>query len=565
MEGVYMKGYTTVTEDLMNTRSKDLSDILSNGVKGAFNRATLQNVKIVTKNGVTFPLVNDNDMDAIMRIWDNIKVQMVYGLYKKLPVYRDISKSALFIPNGMNVEEVITSRTLTAIRKIRKREGNKKYVFRCELDDIHSHTETEIIPVDGENEKPKEYFIVHRQVSDFVLLYSIYTLYVDLNKNKIFPVKNGVFYIGNDNLAINALDSGDSPIVIGELDQHLLTRIGGAIINDADNYDTSEFVTPHYLNNELKSIFSIYSTMTKHASVHSINIEKNAVTTDDDITNDMIEYLVSNSINKEILYPTTNRSDWPIIRFTDKEWKSVFKYIEKEYYSQHKVYSIKEKLLDPRYGFNYRLPIDDFEINISYTITEDRNIIFFLSEVLNDHVTAFMEYMVTNTNGKGFIPFTISSLLFDRPEEMKTKDLSFYDKSFLLNNPADFIMSKVYAEFIAMMVTMKDKPERNKVVSCQSPRKPNPGVAHTIQTNPTTGQSVYITKRILSPAASAKDYVIQMHRDHPNRDAVYTIEEWDRREHLRHLKSGKVVFVRASHCVRKAGEVQPADEIRLKL
>ena len=56
-----------------------------------------------------------------------------------------------------------------------------------------------------------------------------------------------------------------------------------------------------------------------------------------------------------------------------------------------------------------------------------------------------------------------------------------------------------------------------------------------------------------------------MHRDHPNRDAIYTIDEWDRREHLRHLKSGKVVFVRASHCVRKAGEVQPADEIRLKL
>lgn len=556
-------GYKVLSKEDLNGLKELVGKQSKSSKKSLIQRFnTLKNAALASRDNLTFPLLEQESEHSIMEMWKNVRIQMVYGLYNKILVYHDVRFPGIDIPDGYHETDILQQKLMIAIRRIRKRVGNQKYMFRIENTGSGNfgNYETEIIPV-SEFDKPTEYIIVHRYYNYSNNIYIVYIAYVNLLNNIICPMNNTSFYIGDHQKCNVFIHQDTFEILLGEFKDVHLKQILNGILYDIDNFDKSLFSFPKYSKEELKTVFSICPEM-KHM-VNSINIEKNAIVKDDELTDDDIKNLVQTAVDNDNIRPDANRTNWPIIKFTDKEWKSVFKYIDKEYRQKNKDYSIFDKLKDPKYGFDYRMPVNDKEICISYTI-HDHDIIFILNEVLNDHVSAFMQFIVKNTEGKGFIPFTITSLMFVNPDLMKSKDMNFFEESFLINNPSDEVMDKVYAQFIAMMVTMTDRPERNKVISCQQ-SKPVPGNKHTVSTNPATGQTTYITRRILAPASAAKDYVVKMTRDHKNRDAIYTIEEWDRREHLRHLKNGKVIFIRASHCVRKAGEVQPADEIHLKL
>ena len=373
-----------ITQKVIDEKYGSMGDLIPTNV---MPRKKVEGIKLVQEGQAFFILpLDDSHYEEIIRLWSCIKNSLLYSMYNKYHLYKDEASFSLSV--GDDTEETIKSKILTAIRKIRKREGNKKYTFRIEKskNGVLMYHEMEVIPMDDENEKPKHYMVIGKFVYDGVA-YQVIPMYVNFNSNEVSPLENTTYMVC-DRKAAKVLASSKSmqAIASGYFDKDTLMMFAAALSRDAYDYH-EEMEMPHYSKFELEQLLKLYLDAKSPTSIHTTGMEINSGYNSANISDEDIEDIVV-STSTDVMMPAANRSNWPIIRFTDREWKSVFRYIDTTYKTPGKNYSLREKLSDPKFGTDYRFPVEGKEINISYKFKDD-TIVFTFVEVMNDCVSLY--------------------------------------------------------------------------------------------------------------------------------------------------------------------------------
>ena len=263
-----------ITQKVIDEKYGSLGDLIHTDVMP--RKKKVEGVKLVQEGQAFFILPLDNSRyDEIIRLWGCIKNSLLYSMYNKYHVYKDTA--AFSMATDENFEETYKTRIFTAIRKIRKREGNKKYTFRIEQseDGIPMYHEMEVIPMDEDAVKPKHYMIIGKFVYHD-LSYHIIPMYVNLDKNIVEPLENTVYMICDKKVARHVAESkGVHAISSGYFEESTLLMFAGALCRDAYDYH-EEMEIPHYSKFELEKLLLLYLDAKSPTSIHTTGMEINS-------------------------------------------------------------------------------------------------------------------------------------------------------------------------------------------------------------------------------------------------------------------------------------------------
>ena len=71
----------------------------------------------------------------------------------------------------------------------------------------------------------------------------------------------------------------------------------------------------------------------------------------------------------------------------------------------------------------------------------------------------------------------------------------------------------------------------------------------------------FVIRRIIKTHSMARKYIKEKSSIESNKSVKYTLEEWGRRAHIRKLKDGREIYIKASQCHRH----KPLSDIEIHL
>ena len=249
----------------------------------------------------------------------------------------------------------------------------------------------------------------------------------------------------------------------------------------------------------------------------------------------------------------------PLVDFTPKEEQFISKYIsDKGYFGNgDQEVDLIEKLSHPRYGYNLRIPVrkEDGTVEtflMSYVIDEEKELMRVYAFITND--AGIRSVMISDfedirhfSGEKNFsgihagIAIKREAPLMDRMETIKANMPDCFlsiDSSIML----------VY-EMLSIHIIIYDRPQRTRMVRCQEAR-----ASTSKKKSGKPAEPDYLVRRILKPVKEAKELIRLSQEVDPGApiQREYTMEEWERVGHWRHLPgSEKSIWIEKTTCRRQ--------------
>ncbi len=301
--------------------------------------------------------------------------------------------------------------------------------------------------------------------------------------------------------------------------------------------DRCEFINPTYGKNECSLIKQCLIHNADKVTTHLINSMRK-----DDA-------FALNPIESNVQIDLMNRIQYPLIDFTQKEMKFINKYVStNDLFNDEKPelrFNLIPYLESPRYGNILRFPFEDKDIIFAYTNDKD---VFRFGLLENVSESMWIEMNFDYTNLEEFNVYDslnqIDTLLILTNHAYIPKSIN--DINSLLLNLSNEELLDFIQYILSCIIAIHDRPKRTKMVKITERKETN----NNQKRNPKNNNEDYVIRRILKPADDAKEYVAS-HSGGVHKNHEYTLEEWSRVDHWRHLKNGKVVYIHETTIHRK--------------
>lgn len=290
----------------------------------------------------------------------------------------------------------------------------------------------------------------------------------------------------------------------------------------------------------------------------------------DDVV-DFVDYKPEQDYDHSVptfINPKFNIKEVPEVAFSEKEWKFIDSYIEKNNYLGLNEMNLKPFVTYPRYGHMYRMTV---ELNEGGADTKE--LFFVIKPHDNDMDIYVIDRVTPNTSAylrikcRDIETFEIGKCFDDVEIAITNTDMLKAPKSIdeidtriiHFNKEFTYAFVTMIHNLLSMLIVMHDRPQRSRMVRCNTPMRKS-STSNKKRTEPE-----YHSVRLLKSVSDAKK-LVQNSSDGPRSraDAVYTIEEWERVGHYRTLKSGKTVWIDATTCKRHL-PLNETKEIKIKL
>ncbi len=321
-----------------------------------------------------------------------------------------------------------------------------------------------------------------------------------------------------------------------------------------------------YLSTEMKIFMQLYNTKdnSKLISIDTI-MELEALNglalSDDDISVEKFRILSNNDFDTNSFNNVLKDIDSGIIpfcNFTKKEWNFVSKHMNDSNldFIKSDCVDLFDILSNQIYGPTVQFKYDNIDIITHYVIDEKMELVkFYILHKINSDIIVYRTFICNGIHNFNcldslmFMEFRVlqhaissDNLMRSIAELTKVFPECIADRSKSLN---------VLERALSIYLIIHDRPKRHCIVReefQETTDKDKPAVKVSKVRNKKDTNKISI-KRILLPVKSAREYV-RINSSNPNSDRIYTIEEWERSGHYRHLKNGKTVWVNKTTCKR---------------
>ena len=315
------------------------------------------------------------------------------------------------------------------------------------------------------------------------------------------------------------------------------------------NFQNVPFKNPSYEKNEcllLKHCLSDENAITKHYI--------NTMRKDDGST--------FKEIKSDIKINLNNITQYPLIDFNQRETNFISRYIVSNDLFDGDRPELKFNLIpyleSPRYGKILRFTLSYKDIVFAYS--RDNDILrLCLLEKINDSL--WVEISFDYNNLEEFNIFDslnqIDTILILTNHEYIPRSIHSIESVLLSLNDNETL--NFIQWILSCIIVIHDRPKRTKMIKITE-RREVPCSNKSKRNNQV--EEEFIIRRILKPSDEAKEYV-SSHSGSAHRNHEYTIEEWYRADHWRHLKNGKDIYIHETTCHRNLPLSQK--EVHIKL
>lgn len=257
-------------------------------------------------------------------------------------------------------------------------------------------------------------------------------------------------------------------------------------------------------------------------------------------------------------------ADIPLLDFNDHESDWIINYcMTHDVYcnsKQDNAYNLKEYIVDEqRFGLNFRKNFwnpsrlnNDIQTTVFTYPIEDTNAIDFVV-LHNAGDNCYTAYILHYNDMTKFNPINVDSMyIFFIIDKEHGGKITFSDANKLSAN----IVLDIVRFITSTMIVIHDHPELNRIIVEQRKmvewRKPKPD---------DLTEPKFVIRRIIRTQAGVKRYIKENASKVESGLIHYTLEEWSRRAHIRKLKDGREILVKASKCHRH----KPLSDIEIHL
>lgn len=339
-------------------------------------------------------------------------------------------------------------------------------------------------------------------------------------------------------------------------------------------------------NVDYTDLFSVIISQSPHGYVNDNVIKylkdraKNADTTNDpwptifDIIDRPMEFDDINCSNIPAIDDLISRlhlniddelfADIPLLDFNDHESDWIINYcMTHDVYcnsKQDNAYNLKEYIVDEqRFGLNFRKNFwnpsrlnNDIQTTVFTYPIEDTNAIDFVV-LHNAGDNCYTAYILHYNDMTKFNPINVDSMyIFFIIDKEHGGKITFSDANKLSAN----IVLDIVRFITSTMIVIHDHPELNRIIVEQRKmvewRKHKPD---------DLTEPKFVIRRIIRTQAGVKRYIKENASKVESGLIHYTLEEWSRRAHIRKLKDGREILVKASKCHRH----KPLSDIEIHL
>lgn len=321
-----------------------------------------------------------------------------------------------------------------------------------------------------------------------------------------------------------------------------------------------------YLSTEMKIFMQLYNTKNNPKLISidivmELEIYNELALSDDNISVEKIRILSNNNFGTNSFNNVLKDIDSGIIpfcNFTKREWNFVSKHMNDSNldFIKSDCVDLFDILNNQIYGPTVQFKYDNIDIITHYVFDEKIELVkFYILHKINSNITVYKTFVcncIHNFNCLDSLIFmefrvlqhTTSSdnLMRSIAELTKIFPECIVDRSESL---------KVLERALSIYLIIHDRPKRHCIVREEFQETTDediPAVKVSKVRNKKDTNKISI-KRILLPVKSAKEY-IRINSSNSNNDRIYTIEEWERSGHYRHLKNGKTVWINKTTCKR---------------
>lgn len=318
-----------------------------------------------------------------------------------------------------------------------------------------------------------------------------------------------------------------------------------------DNNFSPDFINKYNQNKNIdfNKVADLLQTTNDETFINSTNMS---------MIKKIIDYL-HDFDGKELFY------EIPLLDFSDNEDAIIQKYaIDNGIYCNlqnpefNQYYNFQKYLSEQRFGINFRKIIKDPGIknNIVNTIVftcpnyDTKQIDFYI--IHNSDNGQYGLYAVHYENMENFNPIYIDAMYYYVIIDKEHGGYITFDRDLLQTSDIPLLAIKYVTETMSFIY---DHPETTAMITEKHNRlfnKPKPDDL----TNPD-----FVIRRIIRTRSMARKYIKENSSKESNKSVKYTLEEWGRRAHIRKLKDGREIYIKASQCHRH----KPLSDIEIHL
>lgn len=333
-------------------------------------------------------------------------------------------------------------------------------------------------------------------------------------------------------------------------------------IKDIGEIDSNDY---EYSSIELKTFLQLYNkSNSKFTSIESI-IELKALnelaTSDNNSNLEEFRDICRNGFNNDSVNNILNDvacGNIPFCNFTKREWNFVSKHMDESNlnFIKRDYVDIFDILSNQIYGPTLQFKYDDADIISYYTFDEKMELVkFYLFSVVDNNIIAYRTFICKNIH-----EFNCLESLSFMEFKILQRCVTAYNMARSINELTKGIYNcimdesksiEVLERALSVYLIIHDRPKKHCIVREEhhETSDTNPEAIKVSKVKHKKDTNKLSIKRILMPVKSAKEY-IRINSSNPNSNRIYTIEEWERRGHYRHLKNGKTVWINETTCKR---------------
>lgn len=259
-------------------------------------------------------------------------------------------------------------------------------------------------------------------------------------------------------------------------------------------------------------------------------------------------------LTKKYLNPKRNLDEIPLIDLTDKEWSFILKYVSKITEPINLNTYINNCIgNDMVIEISFRYKKEDEPITRPIYIHIETNSVddimrVYLVDIINKKISYGItaDFININDFNENSILNIVKYVNYLDENDMHSSSEQLVARSPMISMNQDDVIHTIL-KIVHLMIVAHDRPSRNRIV-----RKRELKSTARDKHKKNYSEKDYTIKRILKPINEVKSLIKQSQEKSgsTHRYAEYTMEEWERREHTRVMKSGKIVTVAATHCKR---------------
>lgn len=519
-------------------------------------------IKVRTTHGFIYPDINIPGYNI-----DPMLITKALAFSSSMYTARYLSKTVIEECDDdifINPEKYVNNfNWITKFPKIKQNIKSMKSILSSRLEGVDYNAQ--LFMMDNENiTAPTKFTSTDAHILILVISYSkqkfvsVTPLTLIYQKNGDSVIKNGIrtifYYEDKFKAAHHCIEDEKVICTNGALTSLQVTLVNKLI--DLLANDQEDRVIPNYSKVESKLV----EAMAQSIHIKQASIPIGSFKTQYNIDHNCDELF--NQWDREYPNEISRNADWneyPLMDLSEKEMRFIDKYCDKMGYLDEEgqtpidLFSLLSSI---KFGNHIRSKatiisegdeVDDkAELLTFFESDKTNNIIrFYSASKASNDSTVLIEVDIVNADhyslNESLYAVHIELVMNSFNHAPMNADQLYAISPIVGINPTDIITAM--HTFLKICLTMRDRPERTKIVKCTEKRYVATGKKNKKE------EREFVISRILKSTSDAREYVKKM-GSAGDRHCEYVIEEWSRREHTRTLKSGKVIHINETMCHR---------------